>query len=145
MNIEQFFPHVYTTSNISLCFEFKELILSFNSSSVTIVVANVAGGKSFALQCMYQALTKILSRKGDNSKPKVMLMAPTGVAAINIGGTTLHTGLGIPCNNFHPLSDKQRTTLRMKLENVKAIFIDEISMASSKLLLQVRQRLCEIF
>ena len=33
----------------------------------------------------------------------------------------------------------------MKLENVSAIFIDEISMVSAKLLLQIHQRLCEIF
>ena len=29
-------------------------------------------------------------------KPKVLLVAPTGVAAVNIDGTTIHTSLGIP-------------------------------------------------
>ena len=67
------------------------------------------------------------------------------MAAINIDGTTIHTGLGIPCKNFIPLSDKQRTALRLKLEEVSVIFIDEISMVGSKLLLQIHQRLCEIF
>ena len=78
------------------------------------------------MKCLYEALNKVLSYKGDNSKTKVLLLASTGVAAINISGTTIHTGLGIPCTNFHPLVDRQRTSLRMKLENVSAIFIDEI-------------------
>ena len=34
---------------------------------------------------------------------------------------------------------------RLKLEEVSVIFIDEISMVGSKLLLQIHQRLCEIF
>ena len=34
--------------------------------------------------------------KGGNSKkPKTLLFAPTGVAAININGTTTHSGLEI--------------------------------------------------
>jgi len=52
---------------------------------------------------MYSALNKLLCHHGDISKAKVMLLAPTGVASINIDGTTIHTGLGIPCSNFHPL------------------------------------------
>ena len=109
------------------------------------LTGNGGCGKSFLVKCLYEALNKVLSYNGDNSKTKVMLLAPTGVAAININGTTIHTGLGIPCTNFHPLGDRQRTNLRMKLENVSAIFIDEISMVSAKLLLQIHQRLCEIF
>ena len=109
------------------------------------LTGNGGCGKSFLIKCMFEALNKLFSYKGDNSKANVMLLAPTGVAAININGTTLHTGLGIPCTNFHQLSDKQRTNLRMKLENISAIFIDEISMVSAKLLLQTHQRLCEIF
>ena len=109
------------------------------------LTGNGGCGKSFLIKCMYEALHKLLSYKGDNTKANVMLLAPTGVAAININGTTIHTGLGVPCANFHQLSHKQRTNLRMKLENISAIFIDEISMVSAKLLLQIHQRLCEIF
>ena len=90
------------------------------------LTGNGGCGKSFLVKCLYEALNKVLSYKGDNSKTKVLLLASTGVAAININGTTIHTGLGIPCTNFHPLGDRQRTSLRMKLENVSAIFIDEI-------------------
>ena len=109
------------------------------------LTGNGGCGKSFLVKCMYEALNKLFFYKGDNTKAKVMLLAPTGVAAININETTIHTGLEIPCNNFHPLSDKQRTNLRMKLELISAIFIDEILMVSAKLLLQTHQRLYEIF
>ena len=143
-NQREIFDVVYTWAKTFMQHS-KEHSINTVKPLYIFLSGNAGCGKSYLLKCMHQALSKILSRKGDNSKPKVMLMAPTGVAAINISGTTLHTGLGIPCNNFHPLSDKQRTTLRMKLEHVKAIFIDEISMVSSKLLLQVHQRLCEIF
>ena len=87
------------------------------------LTGNGGCGKSFLVKCLFEALSKVLSYNEDNSKTKtVMLLASTGVAAIKINGTTIHTELGIPCTNFHPLGDRQRTNLRMKLENVSAIF-----------------------
>ena len=68
-------------------------------------------GKSHLLKCMYNSLCKLLSYHGEIEKLKVLKLAPTGVAAINIDATTIHTGLCIPCNNFLPMSDKQRTTI----------------------------------
>lgn len=41
-------------------------------------------------------------------------MAPTGVAAININGTTIHTALAIPKeagDNLPPMSDQKRTQI----------------------------------
>lgn len=82
-------------------------------------------------------------------KPNVLLLAPTGVAAVNINGTTIHPGLGISAEScgltLHKLVDKRRCKLRHELSDVKAIIIDEISMVSNKLLLYVHQRLIEIF
>ena len=79
-------------------------------------------------------------------KPRVLILAPNGVAAININGTTVHSGLGIWIGKgFFPLNDKQRGILRNKLSEVKLVIIDEISMVSSILLQQLNQRLQEIF
>ena len=62
-------------------------------------------------------------RTSSVEKPKVLLLAPTGVAAINISGTTIHSGLGIPveCRGMHvpKLSDKKRCALRIKYEELK--------------------------
>ena len=74
------------------------------------------------------------------------MLAPTGVAAINIDGTTIHSGLNIPCHGkLFPLNDKNRALLRNKYSEVQLIIIDEISMVPSKLLFQVHQRLLDIF
>ena len=68
-------------------------------------------------------------------KQKVLLMAPTCVEAINIDGTTIHTGLGILVGNFGEnlsrLSDKMRSVLRNKLSESRAVIIVEISMVSN--------------
>ena len=106
-------------------------------------------GKSHLIKTLYQALTKLFSyRTGDPNKPRMLLIAPTGVAAINIEGTTIHTGLGIPVGNYSrktlpKLNDKMRSSLRNNLSELQVIVIDEISMVSNVLLLNVHQRLAE--
>ncbi|XP_057316777.1 uncharacterized protein LOC130657796 [Hydractinia symbiolongicarpus] len=107
-------------------------------------------GKSHLIKTIYQAMSKVLSYKSkDLNKPKVFLVAPTGVAAININGTTIHTAFGIPVGHFGKnlprLNDKRRTTLRNKLSELKASIVDEISMVSNLQLFYIHLRLIEIF
>ena len=80
--------------------------------------------------------------------PTVLMMAPTGVAAVNIDSTTINTGLAIPKDtedNLPALSDQKRTQLRILLAELELIIIDEISMASNKMLLNIHKRLKEMF
>ena len=80
--------------------------------------------------------------------PTVLLMAPTGVAAINIDGTTINTALAIPVltgDNVPPMSDQKRTQMRLSLSELKLIVIDEISMVGNITLLHIHQRLKENF
>ena len=66
-------------------------------------------------------------------RPKLALMAPTGVAAININGTTIHTALSIPkeSGDLAPkMSDQKKTQLRLTLSELKLIIVDEISMVA---------------
>ena len=107
-------------------------------------------GKSFLMKVIYQSLTKIFSYGNVSlDKTKVLLMAPTGVAAIIIDGTTIHTALNIPVDHFGKnlplLSDKMRRTLRNRLADLKVIIIDEISMVSNNLLYYIHLQLNEIF
>ena len=114
------------------------------------ITGGAGTGKSHLIKTIYASLTKTFSY-GSMSvvKPSVLLLAPTGIAAININGNTIHSALSIPtesCGMTVPkLSDRKRCTLRMELADLKAIIIDEISMVSNTLLLYIHQRLIEIF
>ena len=72
-------------------------------------------------------------------------MAPTGVAVIKVDGTTIHTALGIPVENFGtnlpPLHDKVKCGLRNHLSDLEVIITDKISMVSNELLFYIHLRL----
>ena len=106
-------------------------------------------GKSHLIKTIYHSVTKTLSYRGNEpDKPRVMLLAPTGIAAINIGGNTIHSALHIPINVYGKtvpkLSDKVRSSLRNKLSELRLLVIDEVSMVGNKLLTYIDQRLVEI-
>ena len=106
-------------------------------------------GKSHLINSIYHTVTKTFRHGNTNPEnPTVLLMAPTGVAAININGTTVHTALAIPKEsgyNLPPMSDRKRTQIRIAPSDLKLVIIDEISMVSNTTLLHIHQRLKEIF
>ena len=54
-------------------------------------------GKSYLMKTICMFLTKTLNLySGSPDKPKVLILATTEVAAININGTTINSGLSIP-------------------------------------------------
>lgn len=72
-------------------------------------------GKSVLLKALYQALTKFFSHKaGENpDEVKVIICAPTGKAAFNVGGSTIHSVFNIPAEqgfNYRPLDMQQLGT-----------------------------------
>ena len=73
----------------------------------------------------------------------VLLTAPTGVAAFNIQGMTVHSALLLNTSKFsnQPLTQDRLNTLRTKLSNLQLLIIDEISMVGSNMLLQIHKRL----
>ena len=103
--------------------------------------------KSHSIKTDFLPLNKVLVYKdGDADKPRILILVPTGVAAINFNGTTIHSGLGINVGSkLYPLNDQQHAVLRNKLSEVRFIITDEISMVSSVLIYQVNQQLNEIF
>ena len=107
-------------------------------------------GKSHLMKTISTFLTKTFNLYyGSPDKPKVLILAPTGVAAINIIGTTINSGLSIPTyiNGYilPRLSDFERGRLRNSYSEVLVVLIDEISMVSNICLLHIHKRLCEIF
>ena len=112
-----------------------------------LVVHGGAGtGKSTLISVASNWAHKILKQPGDDSDcPYVIRMAPTGMAAANIEGATLHHALKLGFgNNYVALSDKNRALLYTRLKNVKILIIDEFSMIKSDQLYQLHLRLCEI-
>ena len=77
---------------------------------------------------------------------KIFLLGPTGISAVNIGATTIHSGLGIkPGIKLLGLNDKSKSALRNKLSEVKFLIIDKLFMVSSDLWNDINSRLEEIF
>ena len=68
-----------------------------NIKSCYILITGGAGvRKSQLIKTIHMSLSKVLIYKGgDPEKPRILLLAPTGVAAININETAVHSGLGI--------------------------------------------------
>jgi excinuclease UvrABC ATPase subunit len=69
------------------------------------VTGGGGAGKSHLIKAIYHTVTKTFRHAPMNPElPSVLLMAPTGVAAININETTVHTALAIPtqCGNSVP-------------------------------------------
>ena len=92
-------------------------------------------------------LNQLLSYKSRNpDKPRILLLARTGIAGINIGDSTIHTALGIGIGSkLVPLSNKKKVKLCEKFSEIELIIIDEISMVSNELFFQLNQRLIDIF
>ena len=95
------------------------------------------------------AMKKFKTDQLTAGNPRVLLLAPTGVVAVNIDSMTIHSGLAIPIGhhgkNVPRLSDKIYTQLRNKLSEVSVVIIDEISIVSNLLLLYIHQRLVQVF
>ena len=95
-------------------------------------------------------ITRFYKKKAgspDNNE-HILILAPTGMAAYHIKGTTFHTRLCIPplqLGKLPPLTNDQQNSLRSHLINVSHIFIDEVSMVGSTLSEYGNTRLEEIF
>lgn len=90
-------------------------------------------GKSHTLRVLYEALTL------ENSPDSVFVVAPTGIAALNVGGCTIHSFLGIPAFDqidyellYSSVVSGQETIDRIVA--CKTLIIDEVSMVDSEFL-----------
>ena len=109
------------------------------------ITGGAGSGKSHLIRTIYHTAVNTFKYANVNpGLPKVLLMAPTGVTAVNVSGSTINSALAIPrevYGNLTPLSDQKKTLLRLSLSELKLIIIDEISMVSNnKLLLVLRAR-----
>ena len=111
-----------------------------------IVHGGAGTGKSMLIQVMSKWVQTILQQPGDDcDSPYLVRAAPTGMAAANIEGSTMHSAFNFNFGyNFIPLSDQKRDLFRKNFKNVQVVIIDEFSMMKSDQLYQLHLRLCEI-
>lgn len=115
--------------------EWQDALQIVNYTRHSLFLTGKAGtGKSTFLRYVAQ-----------NTKKKHVILAPTGIAAINAGGATLHSFFRIP---FHPLLPndtrydrrhikdtlKYTSEQRKLLREIELIIIDEISMVRSDII-----------
>ena len=110
-------------SDFILLPEYKEAIASIQKNPVTFCTGPAGSGKS--------TFIKYIRSKVKNS----ILLAPTGIAAINIGGRTIHSVFKLP-PKFITEEDIKflKGEVRQYLKSTNLIIIDEVSMVSSNLL-----------
>lgn len=95
-----------------------------NTNRNMFITGKAGTGKSYLLNFFIR-----------NSKKKVVVVAPTGVAAINVGGQTIHSLFQLPFDP--PFSEEDLTPSRSKKELFRAldaIVIDEVSMVRADIM-----------
>ncbi len=69
----------------------------------------------------------------NTTRRKTVVLAPTGIAALNVGGQTIHSFFGFP-PRFLSLNDIKKRRDRRLYQNLEVLVIDEISMVRADLL-----------
>lgn len=108
-----------------------------NFSIKRCIVQGKAGtGKSATIKAMCRILSE--------NQIGYQVLAPTGQAAANIDGSTLHSFLKIPVQGeMLPLRGENLNNFQRKMRNIPFIIIDEYSMIGKRLLRKIHMRLCE--
>ena len=106
-------------------------------------------GKSHVIKLIHSDSLKVLKLSGtfEPDDVIVLLTAPTGVAAFNIDGMTLHSAFLLgrsKYSGFQPLSHDRLNTLRTKLSRLMLLIVDEVSMVGANMLLEIHRRLQQI-
>ena len=78
--------------------------------------------------------TTLIERVKDECLLKKMVVAPTGVAALNIGGSTINSAFRIGFETFPLIQESKDPRFKKLLKNLELLIIDEISMVRAPML-----------
>lgn len=78
--------------------------------------------------------TTLIERVKDECLLKKMIVAPTGVAALNIGGSTINSAFRIGFDTFPVIQESKDPRFKKLLKNLELLIIDEISMVRAPML-----------
>ena len=93
------------------------------------VTGRAGTGKSTLLTCLRDLLAD-----------EMVVVAPTGLAAVNVGGQTIHSFFGLPPRLIRP-DDIRRSRNGSLMRRLKFLVIDEVSMVRSDLMWAIDQSL----
>ena len=117
-----------------------------NANPVRLIVSGTAGsGKTFLIMCLRKFC---MDKFGGDSTRYVKVCAPTGTAAYNISGETLHRTLALPVpltNELPDLKAEQLQVLQTRLEGLRLLIVDEMSMVGRRMLRAIDLRLRQAF
>lgn len=107
--------------------------------AVEQVLLNIDGtagcGKTYLIRAICQELRAMAIQH--NKTDPIRVLAPSGVAALNINGRTLHSSLCLPLQGFSPLAGTRLATLQVQWKGAHFVIIDEKSMVGLRTLAQV--------
>lgn len=114
-----------------------EQVDNLNHPIRRVIVQGKAGtGKS----AIIKAMCRFLDDRLPNS---YQVLAPTGAAAVNVDGKTVHNYLRLPVEGpLRPLDGDNLRQFQLGFRDVKFIIIDEYSMVGLRLLKKIHLRLC---
>ena len=129
-------PHNLQGKQLQVYTTVQQHYTAVNPPPLRMIVSGTAGtGKSYLIHCLRLLLQHHLC-----------VAAPTGVAAFNVEGNTLHSLLSLPTRgDFKDLEGERLQKIQHSFSSVKYIIIDEMSMVGRKMLGQVDRRLRQIF
>lgn len=114
----------------SLSAEQKNVIDAFEQGKNLFITGGAGSGKSYLLNFL----------KRNYAGQGLEVTASTGIAAVNIGGATIHSWAGIGLANLpvdqivENIFSKKFSKIRRRIKQTKALAIDEISMISTEVL-----------
>ena len=106
---------------------FQYLVKGYNM----FITGDGGTGKSFVINAYIKYI---------GNKKQIAITAPTGIAALNIGGVTIHRTFGLPAS---PLVDT-RVKIKDTVKAIDILIIDEISMCRIDLFEQVMKTIVEL-
>ena len=97
-------------------------------------VAQGGTGKSHVVCLIQRDMSYFFKHtvKPDDDQPSVLITAPTGSAAFQIGGSTIHSTFLLHNNFKSKPSWEKRSQMQLKLEHKILSITDEISMVGFK-------------
>lgn len=118
------FKHDNEVIELEITEEFDAALSILNDTKESIFITGKAGtGKSTFLNYFVS-----------QTKKSVAVLAPTGMAAINVDGETIHSFFGLPLGFVQPSSLRSNPITKLKVEALDVIVIDEISMVRADII-----------